>query len=183
MACCACGICRNFPTHLEVQMLLEVKYFSSKGFQSRIYSKNISITRMFLKMYWRRPASCFKHASPLMTGFLSLFLACLLVLSVSHPHLHHRFIFEARYSEIFLLRYYALYLGILETMSYTYFGGGGASRNSRQLFRGSKHRKKGDGLVWSRVIWNHYCLHIKGWYLCYGNIIDMLDYRMLQHWN
>jgi hypothetical protein len=31
-----CGICRNFPTHLEVQMLVEIKYFSSKSFQSDI---------------------------------------------------------------------------------------------------------------------------------------------------
>jgi len=31
------------------------------------------------------------------------------------------FIFETQYSEIFLLRYHALYLGILETMSYAYF--------------------------------------------------------------
>ena len=62
-----------------------------------------------------------------MTGFLSLFLACLPVLSVSHPHFHLRFIFEAQYSEIFLLRYHALYLGILDTMSYmcAYFEGGG----------------------------------------------------------
>jgi len=143
--CVLCGIFHNFPTHLEVQILLEIKYFSWKSFQSQIYSKNVRIVWMFLKMCWRRPASYFKHASTLMTGFLSLFLACLPVLSVSHPHPHLRFIFEVQYSGIFLLRYHALYLGILETMSYTYAyfeGGKKPSRNSRQLFRGPKHRKK-----------------------------------------
>jgi len=77
-----------------------------------------------------------------MTGFLSLFFACLLVLSVSHPRPHLRFIFEAQYSEIFPLRYHALYLGILETMSYAYFEKKKPSRNSSQLFPGPKHRKK-----------------------------------------
>lgn len=131
-------ICRNYRTHLEVQMLLAIKYFSSKSFQSRVYIKNISITWVFLKMCWRRPASCFKHSSTLITGYLSHFLACMPVLSVSYPHL--RVIFEAQYSEILLLRYHALSLGILESMSYAHSGGG--TWNSRQPFRDPKHRKK-----------------------------------------
>jgi hypothetical protein len=110
-------ICRNYRTHLEVQMLLAM-YFSSKSFQSQIYIKNISIMWLLLKMYWRRPASCFKHSSTQITGYLSHFLACMPVLSVSHPHL--RLIFEAQYSEILLLRYHALSLGILESMSYAH---------------------------------------------------------------